>query len=93
MNGSTRSEADVGRVAVVSTKESFSEVTIGTSREKARCKCPLPGMPTVSAFCTDINRVVKIACSSSEVVLQNTKHTMIYPGSGSFSEVVPRLAA
>jgi hypothetical protein len=27
------------------------------------------------------NRVVKIACSSSEVVLRITEHTMIYPSS------------
>jgi hypothetical protein len=32
--------------------------------------------------------VVKIACSSSEVVLQTMKHTMIYPGSGPSLEVV-----
>jgi hypothetical protein len=30
---------------------------------------PLPGMPTIGVFYTDKNRVVKIACSSSEVVL------------------------
>jgi hypothetical protein len=33
-------------------------------------------------------RVVKIARSNFEVVLQITKHTIIYPGSGSSSEVI-----
>jgi hypothetical protein len=33
-------------------------------------------------FCTGKNKVIKITCFSSEMVLQTTKHTMIYPGSG-----------
>jgi hypothetical protein len=33
-------------------------------------------------------RVVKIAHSSSEVVLRTTKHTVTYPGSGPSSEVI-----
>jgi hypothetical protein len=33
-------------------------------------------------------RVVKITHSTSEVVLQTTKHTMIYPGLGPFLEVI-----
>jgi hypothetical protein len=33
-------------------------------------------------------RVVKIACSSSKVVLRTTKHTVIYPSSGTSSEVI-----
>jgi hypothetical protein len=32
--------------------------------------------------------VVKIARSSSDVVLQPTKHTIIYPGSGHSLEVI-----
>jgi hypothetical protein len=32
--------------------------------------------------------VVKIACSSSKVVLQPMKHTMIYPGSSPSLEVI-----
>jgi hypothetical protein len=32
--------------------------------------------------------VVKITRSSSEVVLQTTKHNMIYPGSGPSLEVI-----
>jgi hypothetical protein len=32
--------------------------------------------------------VVKITRSSSKVVLQTVKHTMIYPGSGPSSEVI-----
>jgi hypothetical protein len=43
---------------------------------------------SVSVFCTGKNRVVKIARSSSEMVLQTTKHTMIYPGSGPSLEVI-----
>jgi hypothetical protein len=43
---------------------------------------------SVSVFCADKNRVVKIARSSSEMVLQTTKHTMIYPGSGPSLEVI-----
>jgi hypothetical protein len=42
----------------------------------------------VGVFCTGKNRVVKIACSSSEMVLQTTKHTMIYTGSGPSLEVI-----
>jgi hypothetical protein len=33
-------------------------------------------------------RVVKIVCSSSKVVLQIMKHTVIYPGSGLSLEVI-----
>jgi hypothetical protein len=33
-------------------------------------------------------RVVKIARSYSEMVLQTTKHTIIYPGSGPSLEVI-----
>jgi hypothetical protein len=32
--------------------------------------------------------VVKIMCSCSEVVLQTTKHTMVYPGSCPSLEVI-----
>jgi hypothetical protein len=46
------------------------------------------GVPTIGVFCTGKNRVVKITCSSSEVVLQTTKHTMIYHGSGPSLEVI-----
>jgi hypothetical protein len=33
-------------------------------------------MPTIGVFYTDKNRVVKITCSSSEMVLRTTKHTV-----------------
>jgi hypothetical protein len=36
----------------------------------------------VSVFCTGKNMLVKIVCSSSEVVLRTTKNTVIYPGLG-----------
>jgi hypothetical protein len=45
----------------------------------ANCQC---------FFCTGKNRVVKIAYSSSEVVLQTTKHTVIYNNSGPSLEVI-----
>jgi hypothetical protein len=44
---------------------------------------------TLSVFSTPTNYgVVKIARSSSEVVMRTMKHTMIYPGSGPSSEVI-----
>jgi hypothetical protein len=42
----------------------------------------------VSVFYTGKNRVVKIAYSSFEMVLQTTKHTMIYSNSGPSLEVI-----
>jgi hypothetical protein len=48
----------------------------------------LVGIGFVGVFFTDKNRVVKIARSSSEMVLRSTEHTMIYPGSGLFLEVI-----
>jgi hypothetical protein len=42
----------------------------------------------VGVFCSSKNRVVKIMHSTSEVVLQTTKHTMIYLGSGPSLEVI-----
>jgi hypothetical protein len=42
----------------------------------------------VIVFYTRKNRVVKIMCSNSEMVLRTTKHTMIYPGSGISLEVI-----
>jgi hypothetical protein len=49
---------------------------------------PLPDAPTIGIFCTGKNRVVKITHSSSDIVLRTTKHTMIYPDSGTSSEVI-----
>jgi hypothetical protein len=42
----------------------------------------------VDVFYIGKNRVVKIACSSSEVILRTIKHTMIYPSSSPSSEVI-----
>jgi hypothetical protein len=42
----------------------------------------------VIIFCTDKNRVVKIIRSSSEMVLRTIKHTMIYPCSCPFLNVI-----
>jgi hypothetical protein len=39
-------------------------------------------------FCTGMNKVVKITHFSSEIVLQTTKHMMIYPGSDSSLKVI-----
>jgi hypothetical protein len=33
-------------------------------------------------------RVVKIVCSYSEMVLQTMKHTIVYPNSGPYYEVI-----
>jgi carbamate kinase len=43
---------------------------------------PCPSASTVGVVFIDKNRVVKIVHSSSDVVLQTTKHIMIYHGSG-----------
>jgi hypothetical protein len=42
----------------------------------------------LSVFCTGKNRVVKIAHSSFEMILQTTKHAMIYPSLGPSIEVI-----
>jgi hypothetical protein len=49
---------------------------------------PLLGAPIVSVFYTNKNWVVKITRSSFKVVLQTTKHTMIYPSSDPSLEVI-----
>jgi hypothetical protein len=43
---------------------------------------------SVDVFCTGKYRVVKIAPSYSKMVLQVTKHTTVYPGSGPSLEVI-----
>jgi hypothetical protein len=48
----------------------------------------LPSVPTVGVFYTGKNRVVKIMHSSAEVVLQTTKHMVIYPSLGPSLEVL-----
>jgi hypothetical protein len=49
---------------------------------------PLHGMQ-LSVFSAPARYwVVKIVCSSSEVVLQTTKHIVIYPGSDPSLEVI-----
>jgi hypothetical protein len=50
----------------------------------------LLGVPTVDVFYTYKNKVVKIARSSSGVVLRTTKHTVIYPGLGSLNVIALR---
>jgi hypothetical protein len=39
-------------------------------------------------FCSDKNKVVNITHFNFEMILQTIKHTIIYPGSGLFSEVI-----
>jgi hypothetical protein len=51
------------------------------------------GTNIVSVFYTGKNRVVKITCSSFEMVLRTIKHTMIYPGSGPSLEVIALYSA
>jgi hypothetical protein len=46
------------------------------------------GKQYVGVFSTDKNRVVKITRFSSEMVLQTTKHTVIYPSLGFSLEVI-----
>jgi hypothetical protein len=46
------------------------------------------GPRNVGVFCTGKNRVVKIVCSNSEIVLRTIKHIMIYPGSGPSLELI-----
>jgi hypothetical protein len=57
-------------------------------REKAHCKFPFLACQLSVFFTLARYRVVKIAHSSSEVVLQTTKHTVIYLGSGPSSDVI-----
>jgi hypothetical protein len=45
-------------------------------------------MSIVGVFSPTRYRVVRITCSSSEVVLQTIKHTIVYPGSGPTLEVI-----
>jgi hypothetical protein len=66
----------------LATNESFGEGTIGTSRENTCCKSPFSTRQLSVFFAPARYRVVKIACSYSEVVLRTTKHTKFYPGSG-----------
>jgi hypothetical protein len=47
-----------------------------------------PVKETISVFFTGKNRVVKIMYFSSKLVLQTTKHTMIYPSAGLFLYVI-----
>jgi hypothetical protein len=49
---------------------------------------PLPGASTVGVFRIGKNTLVKIMRSSSEVVLRNTNHTVIYPSLGTSLEVI-----
>jgi hypothetical protein len=49
---------------------------------------PLPSTTTVYVFAPARYMVVKIAHSYSEMVLQTTKHTKFYPGSGPSLEVI-----
>jgi hypothetical protein len=58
---------------VLATKESFGEVTIGTSRGKVLCKSPFLACQLSVFFAPVRYRVVKIVRFSSEVVLQTTK--------------------
>jgi hypothetical protein len=62
--------------------------TIITSRGKTHCKSPFQACQLSVFFALTRNRVVKTVCSYSEVVLQTTKHTIVYPGSGPSLKVI-----
>jgi hypothetical protein len=62
--------------------------TIGTYRGKARCKSSFLAHQLSVFLALTRYRVVKIARSSSEVVLQTIKHTVIYPSLGTSLEVI-----
>jgi hypothetical protein len=58
------------------------------SRGKVPFKSPFLERQLSVFFALARYRVVKIACSYSEVVLQTTKHTKFYPGSSPSLEVI-----
>jgi hypothetical protein len=67
---------------------STDEGTIRTSRQKARYKSPIL-MHQLLVFSAPARyRVAKIMRSSSKVVLQTTKHIVIYTGLGPSLEVI-----
>jgi hypothetical protein len=57
-------------------------------RGKARCEPSFLARQLLMFFALANYVVVKITRSSSDVVLQTTKHTVIYPGSGRSLEVI-----
>jgi hypothetical protein len=67
---------------------STGDGTIGTSRGKACCKSTFLACQLLVSFALARCKVVKITRSYSEMVLQTTKHTKIYPGSGSSLKVI-----
>jgi hypothetical protein len=66
----------------------IDEGTIRMSRGKAHYKSPFLAGQMKVFLAPARYRVVKIACSSSEVVLCTTKHMVIYPGPGPSSKVI-----
>jgi hypothetical protein len=64
------------------------EGTIGRYRGKARCKSPYLEHQLSAFFAPAGYIMVKIVHSSYEVVLQTTKHTVIYPDSGPSLEAI-----
>jgi hypothetical protein len=71
-------------LATVSTNDG----TIRTSKEKARYKSPFLVCQLSLSFASARYSVVRIVCSCLEMVLQTTKYTTIYPGSGPSLEVI-----
>jgi hypothetical protein len=64
------------------------EGTIRMFKGKARYKSPFLVYQLSVFIALARYRVVKIMCSSSEVVLQTTKHTVIYPSSSPSMKVI-----
>jgi hypothetical protein len=67
---------------------SADEGSIETSREKARCKSLFMARQLSVFFTPTRYMVIKIMCSSSEVVLRTRKYTLIYLGLCPSSNVI-----
>jgi hypothetical protein len=85
---SPRGKTSLDRRSLVIEVMNADDGTIETSRGKARFKSPYLACQLSAFLAPARNRVVKIARSSSDMVLQTIEHTMIYPGSGPSSEVI-----
>jgi hypothetical protein len=90
MNGLTWSEADTSRVVAVGNEGEFWWCNHQNIQRKSTLQISLLGVPTFGVFfALAWYRVVKITHSGFEVVLQTTKHMVIYPGSSPSLEVIP----
>jgi hypothetical protein len=89
VDGLVLGELDVELAYIANGGDEFTWMTEPSECLEEKHATNPPCAPTIGVFCTGKNRVVKIAHSSSEVVLQTTnKHTIIYPGLGPCLEVI-----